>query len=61
MFSSISNHNRLEVRGNENHICVYFSKLFRDVDKLDIFKLVLNDHYLPAEKRSAADSLCRRP
>jgi putative nucleotidyltransferase with HDIG domain len=54
ILKSISNHNRLAVPGYENHICVYFSKLLRDADKLDIFNLVLSYFDMPTKERSAA-------
>lgn len=53
----ISYHNRLSVPENESPACIYFSKLLRDADKLDIFNLVSNYYHLSNSERSAAVEL----
>jgi hypothetical protein len=57
ILKAISYHNRLDVPEEEDHICIYFSKLLRDADKLDIFNLVINYYYNPTKERSAAVGL----
>ena len=41
---AISYHNRKELPVNESEECLFFSKLLRDADKLDIWKVVI-DYY----------------
>ena len=54
---SISYHNRLSLPPDESGVCLFFSRLLRDADKLDIWK-VLTDYYLRKEtKRNAAIEL----
>ena len=50
-------HNRLNVPEEESPVCIYFSKLLRDADKLDIFNLVTTYYYATPEERSAAIEL----
>jgi len=57
ILKAISYHNRLSVPEDESHICIYFSKLLRDADKLDIFNLVSNYYYVNQAERSAAVEL----
>jgi len=40
ILKAISYHNRLKVPEDESPVCIYFSKLLRDADKLDIFHVV---------------------
>ncbi len=54
---SIRYHNRLSLPPDESAACLFFSRLLRDADKLDIWK-VLTDYYLRKEtKRNAAIEL----
>jgi putative nucleotidyltransferase with HDIG domain len=53
----ISYHNRLKVPEDECPSCIYFSKLLRDADKLDIFNLVSTYYYLSDSERSTAVEL----
>ena len=57
ILKAISYHNRLSVPEDESHICIYFSKLLRDADKLDIFNLVSTYYYINHAERSAAVEL----
>lgn len=57
ILKSISYHNRLSVPEDESHICLYFSRLLRDADKLDIFHLVSTYYYAGGSERSAAIEL----
>ncbi|GAB6270755.1 MAG TPA: HD family phosphohydrolase [Syntrophaceae bacterium] len=57
ILKSISYHNRLSVPEDESHICLYFSRLLRDADKLDIFHLVSTYYYADGAERSAAIEL----
>jgi len=57
ILKAISYHNRLNIPESESHICIYFSKLLRDADKLDIFNLVSTYYYVSDSERSAAVEL----
>lgn len=57
IMKAISYHNRMSIPDDETHICIYFSKLLRDADKLDIFNLVSTYYYAAPEERSAAVEL----
>lgn len=57
ILKSIAYHNRLSVPEDESHICLYFSRLLRDADKLDIFHLVSTYYYAGGAERSAAIEL----
>lgn len=57
IFKAISYHNRLSVPADESHICIYFSKLLRDADKLDIFNLFSTYYYLNPTERNATVEL----
>lgn len=57
VLKAISYHNRLNVPEEESPVCIYFSKLLRDADKLDIFHLISTYYYVTPEKRSAAVEL----
>ncbi len=57
ILKAISYHNRLNVPEDESPVCLYFSKLLRDADKLDIFHLVSIYYYVNQEERSAAVEL----
>jgi len=54
---SIQYHNRPSLPHHESEVCLFFSKLLRDADKLDIWKVV-TDYYLRKEtKRNTAIEL----
>ena len=57
ILKAISYHNRLSVPEDESPACIYFSKLLRDADKLDIFNLVSTYYYSSNSERSAAIEL----
>ena len=57
ILKAISYHNRLSVPDNESPVCIYFSKLLKDADKLDIFNLVSTYYHLSNSERSAAVEL----
>lgn len=44
ILKTISYHNRFKIPNEENHTCLYFSKLLRDADKLAILHLVTTDY-----------------
>lgn len=56
ILQAISFHNRLSIPNGETPICMHFSRLLRDADKLDIFNLV-SDYYCagPGEKSNAIE------
>lgn len=41
IFRVIRNHNRFELPRDESDVCLFFSKLLRDADKLDIWRVVI--------------------
>ncbi|MCJ7812127.1 HD domain-containing protein [bacterium] len=45
IFRTILNHNQFELPRYESEVCLFFSKLLRDADKLDIWRLV-TEYYL---------------
>ena len=57
ILKAVSFHNRLSVPEDESPVCIYFSKLLRDADKLDIFNLVSTYYYVNPAERSAAVEL----
>jgi len=57
ILKTISYHNRLNVPEDESPVCLYFSKLLRDADKLDIFDLLSTYYYINSEERSSAVEL----
>jgi hypothetical protein len=57
ILKAISYHNRFSVPEDESHICIYFSKLLRDADKLDIFNLFSTYYYINPTERSATVEL----
>ncbi|PKN88064.1 MAG: HD family phosphohydrolase [Deltaproteobacteria bacterium HGW-Deltaproteobacteria-1] len=56
IIKAISFHNRLSIPDGETQICMHFSRLLRDADKLDIFNLV-STYYCagPGEKSNAIE------
>jgi hypothetical protein len=57
ILKAVSYHNRLTLPEDESHICIYFSKLLRDADKLDIFNLFSTYYHLSPAERSATVEL----
>jgi len=57
ILKAISYHNRLNIPDDESHICIFFSKLLRDADKLDIYHLVSTYYCSNEAQRSAAIEL----
>jgi len=56
ILKAISFHNRLSIPDGETPICMHFSKLLRDADKLDIFNLISNYYCAgPGEKSNAIE------
>ncbi|MBN2029295.1 HD domain-containing protein [bacterium] len=41
IYRTIENHNRFRLPDGESEICLFFSKLLRDADKLDIWRVVI--------------------
>jgi len=53
---AISYHNRLSIPAEESPDCIYYSRLLRDADKLDILALFSRYYYAePAERSSAVE------
>ncbi len=50
---AISNHNRLSIPENESPDCLFYSRLLRDADKLDILELFSTCFYVACEERSS--------
>jgi putative nucleotidyltransferase with HDIG domain len=57
ILKTVSYHNRLSIPAEESPVCIYFSRLLRDADKLDIFELVSTYYYIDNAERSAAVEL----
>ena len=57
ILKAISYHNRLSVPEDESHRCIYFSKLLRDADKVDILNLFSIYYHTGLEERSATVEL----
>lgn len=57
ILKAISYHNRLSIPDDEGHICIFFSELLRDADKLDIFNLVSTYYNSNETQRSTAVEL----
>jgi HD superfamily phosphodiesterase len=57
ILKAISYHNRLSVPEDESHMCIYFSKLLRDADKVDILNLFSTYYYVSQQERSATVEL----
>ena len=49
---SISYHNRATIPRDETEICLFYAKLIRDADKLDIWKVVTDYYYRKDSKRN---------
>lgn len=46
----VANHNRLRIPDGENEECLFYSRLLRDADKLDIWRVV-TEYYLDSGRR----------
>ncbi len=57
VFESILNHNRLRIPEGETESVAFFSKLLRDADKIDIYRVVTDYYRDPSASRSAAIEL----
>ncbi|HNY72874.1 MAG TPA: HD domain-containing protein [Syntrophales bacterium] len=57
ILKAVSYHNRLHIPEDEGPACVFFTKLLRDADKLDILHLVSTYYYVPDSERNAAVEL----
>ncbi len=57
IFKSILNHNRLRIPEGEVESAVFFSKLLRDADKIDIYRVVTDYYRDPSAERNAAIEL----
>lgn len=57
ILKAILYHNRLLIPENESPVCIYFSRLLRDADKLDIFNLFSTYYYLDNSEKSSAVEL----
>ena len=49
---AIKYHNRHSLPLKESEICLFYSKLIRDADKLDIWKVVIDNYYAQEENRN---------
>lgn len=49
---AIQYHNRQSVPLAETETCLFYSKLIRDADKLDIWKVVIDNYYRSEDKRN---------
>lgn len=52
ILKAISYHNRLGIPAEESPTCLFYSRLLRDADKLDILALFANYYYVDAGERS---------
>ena len=50
----IKYHNRATLPDDENKTCLFFSKLLRDADKLDIWRVVINYYHQNNSRRNSA-------
>ncbi|MDI9571515.1 MAG: HD domain-containing protein [Pseudomonadota bacterium] len=57
ILKAVSYHNRLHIPQDEGPTCVFFTKLLRDADKLDIYHLLSTYYYSHDAERSAAVEL----
>lgn len=55
VINSILNHNRLEINKTDDEKTAFFSRMIRDADKLDIYRLFL--HYQKNNKTSRNDTI----
>ena len=57
ILKAISYHNRMAVPEDEHPVCIYFSNLLRDADKLDIFNVFADYYCAPHQERNSAVEL----
>lgn len=57
ILKAILYHNRAVLPSKETKLCLFFSKLLRDADKLDIWRVVIDYYYRKNRKRSNAIEL----
>ncbi|MHB8907952.1 MAG: HD domain-containing protein [Syntrophales bacterium] len=57
IFKSILNHNRLRITDGEAEAVLFFSKLLRDADKIDIYRVVTDYYREPSAQRNVAIEL----
>lgn len=57
ILSAICHHNRMSIPEDETPACIFFTKMIRDADKLDIFNLFTEYYNAPPENRSSAVEL----
>jgi len=57
IFRTILYHNRAKLPENETETCLFFTKLLRDADKLDIWKVVTDYYHQKNGKRNGAIEL----
>lgn len=57
IFRTIGYHNRTAIPKNETESCLFFAKLLRDADKLDIWRVVTDYYYRKDAKRNGAIEL----
>ena len=57
VLAAVENHNKLYIDEDLDEDQIFFTRMLRDADKLDIWKVVLEFYTLPAEKRLASIGL----
>ncbi len=57
ILKAVAYHNRISIPEDESPACLYFSKLIRDADKLDILNLFADHYYAPPHERSSVVEL----
>jgi len=57
ILKAVAYHNRLSVPEDESPVCIYFTNLLRDADKLDIFHLVVSYYSAPPGERNSTVEL----
>jgi len=57
VFRTIKYHNRASLPQDETELCLFFTKLLRDADKLDIWRVVTDYYYRKDDKRNSAIEL----
>jgi len=57
ILKAVAYHNRMTIPEDESPVCIYFTNLLRDADKLDIFNLLADYYYTPPETRNSTVEL----
>ena len=57
IFRTIRYHNRASLPQNETELCMFFTKLLRDADKLDIWRVVIEYYHRNGGRRNGAIEL----